>query len=60
MSRPMPVAPSIRGQMASYMALADPRCSWPEHDELIRTGHCMKCHKEIGEYVRALDVVTWP
>ena len=57
----VPVAPSLRGVMAHYMALADFRCGYGGHADAMAHGRvCPGCYLTLGDYVRALDVVTWP
>lgn len=57
----IPVSPSLRGVMAHYMALADFRCAFLGHaDAMAHNLPCPGCHLALGDYVRALDVVTWP
>ena len=55
-----PIAPSVRGQMAIYLAGADPRCAGIDHGTISNNGTCPVCHLSLADYVRALDVVVWP
>jgi hypothetical protein len=57
----VPLAPSLRGVMGHYMAIADFRCGYPGHaDAMAHDALCPGCRLTLGDYVRALDVVTWP
>ena len=55
-----PLAPSIRGQMAVYLAGADPRCAGIDHGIVSAGGMCPVCKLSLGDYMRALDSVVWP
>lgn len=55
-----PLAPSVRGQIAVYLAGADPRCHSIDHAATVEGGVCPSCHMSLRDYVSALDVVTWP
>lgn len=55
-----PLAPSVRGQIAVYLAGADTRCYSMDHAAIVEGGFCPHCRLTLGDYVRALDVVTWP
>lgn len=63
----VPVSPSLRIAMARVMAEADFRC--PESTINARVVHgkaiadrlaCPSCGRTLGDYARALDVVSWP
>ena len=57
----VPLAPSVRGQMAVYMANADWRCGALAHALATDKGlPCPNCRLTVGDYVRALDCVVWP
>jgi hypothetical protein len=66
-AKPVPLSPSVRGQMAVYMAHADFRCPGStihgvdvHANAMAASTPCPLCKRELGDYVRALDVVAWP
>jgi len=56
---PQPIQPSIRKMFAQFLATADPRCGFVEHNEVSTGKMCPRCRRDLLVY---LDVVPqeWP
>jgi hypothetical protein len=55
-----PIQPSLRRQLATFLALSDPRCMADAEHNAIERGHiCPKCHLGIHDYERAIPR-DWP
>lgn len=56
---PQPIQPSVRKMFAQFLATADPRCGFEEHNKVAQGDTCIRCRRDLMTY---LEVVPqeWP
>lgn len=56
---PRPIQPSIRKQLAQFMALLDPRCVTDSHNKVAQGETCADCQRNLWTYIDSVPEV-WP
>jgi len=57
-----PLQPATIAQVAQVMALLDPRCDFPEHNQVPWGKQCPACGKDLFVYVQWVreGLTAWP
>ena len=50
-TRPRPVQPSVRKQLAQFYSLLDPRCETEAHNRVAQGDTCSECNRSLFDYL---------
>ena len=55
----MPIQPTVRTEVAKFLAGSDPRCGHDDHKHIIAGYSCRFCKRDIHDYL-AVAPMWWP